>query len=113
MACLTASGAPSTLRDPSPPLVHSSSRASAITWFTNLMIEASWAALVDWVVADLGSVDVLANVAGIISTADVENESVDFFDRVLAVNVRGVWLGMKIAAPAMTRILFHWRRAAR
>ncbi len=57
--------------------------------------EGSWSALVDHVVTTLGTVDILANVAGIISSADVESESLAFFDQVLAVNVRGVWLGMK------------------
>jgi len=57
--------------------------------------EESWIALVDWVMARFGVINVLANVAGIISVADVETESVEFFDQVLAVNTRGAWLGMK------------------
>jgi NAD(P)-dependent dehydrogenase (short-subunit alcohol dehydrogenase family) len=63
--------------------------------------EESWAALVDHVLSSLGSVDALANVAGVISVADVETESVEYFDRVLAVNVRGVWLGMKHCVAPM------------
>ncbi len=57
--------------------------------------EDSWVALVEAAVARFGGVNVLANVAGVLSVADVATETIENFDRVMAVNVRGVWLGMK------------------
>jgi NAD(P)-dependent dehydrogenase (short-subunit alcohol dehydrogenase family) len=49
-----------------------------------------------------GGVDVLFNNAGIEGVvAPLTAYPEDTFDRVLAVNVKGVWLGMKHAAPAL------------
>jgi 3alpha(or 20beta)-hydroxysteroid dehydrogenase len=65
--------------------------------------EASWVALVSATEDRFGSVNVLANVAGIVTVADVETETVEFFDHTLAINVRGVWLGMKHCVAPMRR----------
>ncbi len=52
-----------------------------------------------------GRVDVLFNNAGIEGTyAPMIEYSEESFDQVIAVNVRGVWLGIKYAAPAMIAI---------
>ena len=49
-----------------------------------------------------GGVDVLLANAGIEGNlAPIPEYPVDVFDRVMAVNVRGVWLGIKHAVPAM------------
>lgn len=49
-----------------------------------------------------GGVDVFFNNAGILGpTADLLDYPEDAFDRVLAVNAKGVWLGMREVAPAM------------
>ena len=51
---------------------------------------------------NFGRVDVLFNNAGIEGTYfPMVDYPEDDFDRVIAVNVRGVWLGIKYAAPAM------------
>jgi 3alpha(or 20beta)-hydroxysteroid dehydrogenase len=63
--------------------------------------EASWVALVEQVLNRFGRIDVLANVAGLLSVADVETETVEYFDRIMAVNTRGTWLGMKHCAAPM------------
>jgi 3alpha(or 20beta)-hydroxysteroid dehydrogenase len=53
---------------------------------------------------ELGGLDLLVNNAGIEGVvAPLESYPVDVFDRVLAVNVRGVFLGMRAAAPALRR----------
>ena len=65
--------------------------------------EASAKAMVDHAVATYGRVDVLYNNAGVMPEADhsVTDTSVATWDQVMAVNVRGVFLGCKYAIPAM------------
>jgi NAD(P)-dependent dehydrogenase (short-subunit alcohol dehydrogenase family) len=59
--------------------------------------------MVDHAVATYGRVDALYNNAGIMPAADhsVIDTDVDTWDRVMAVNVRGVFLGCKYAIPRM------------
>jgi NAD(P)-dependent dehydrogenase (short-subunit alcohol dehydrogenase family) len=65
--------------------------------------EADAKAMVDHAVATYGRLDVLYNNAGIMPEADhsVIDTDVDTWDKVMAVNVRGVFLGCKYAIPAM------------
>ncbi|HEY8731251.1 MAG TPA: SDR family oxidoreductase, partial [Candidatus Limnocylindria bacterium] len=53
------------------------------------------------VVREFGRLDILVNNAGIGTMADVEQETAEGWDRVIAVNQKGVWLGMKHPVPAM------------
>ena len=59
--------------------------------------------MVQHAVATFGRVDVLYNNAGIMPEADhsVIDTAVEDWDRVMAVNVRGVFLGCKYAIPKM------------
>jgi cyclopentanol dehydrogenase len=50
-----------------------------------------------------GSLGILVNNAGILSLAGVEGTTESEWQRVVDVNQKGVWLGMKAAAPAMRR----------
>jgi NAD(P)-dependent dehydrogenase (short-subunit alcohol dehydrogenase family) len=53
---------------------------------------------------ELGGLDLLVNNAGIEgAVASIETYPLELFDRVMAVNVRGVFLGMRHAAPALRR----------
>src|SRR5262245_14466726 len=65
--------------------------------------EADAKAMIDHAVATYGRVDCLYNNAGIMPEADhsVTDTDVDTWDAVMAVNVRGVYLGCKYAIPAM------------
>lgn len=65
--------------------------------------EAGAKAMVDHAVSTYGRVDVLYNNAGIMPEADhsVIDTDVDTWDKVMAVNVRGVFLGCKHAIPVM------------
>ena len=64
--------------------------------------EAQVQAYVAAAVDAFGGLDALINNAGIEGAVmPLVDYPVDQFDRVLAVNVRGVWLGMKHAAPAI------------
>ncbi len=62
--------------------------------------------MVDHAVSTYGRLDVLYNNAGIMPEADhsVVDTDVATWDRVMAVNVRGVFLGCKFAIPAMQAV---------
>jgi NAD(P)-dependent dehydrogenase (short-subunit alcohol dehydrogenase family) len=65
--------------------------------------EADAKGMVDHAVSTFGRVDVLYNNAGVMPEADhsVIDTSVEAWDQVMAVNVRGVFLGCKYAIPVM------------
>jgi len=65
--------------------------------------EADARGMVDHAVATYGRLDCLYNNAGVMPEADhsVTDTEVDVWDQVMAVNVRGVYLGCKFAIPAM------------
>jgi 3alpha(or 20beta)-hydroxysteroid dehydrogenase len=63
---------------------------------------ASWAAVVARVLADHGRIDVLVNNAGIIEWKTMTGTSLETWNRVVAVNQTGPFLGMKAVAPTMT-----------
>lgn len=61
-------------------------------------------AMVARAVEAFGGLDLLVNNAGIEGVmTGIEDYPLEVFDRVLAVNVRGVFLGMRFAAPALRR----------
>ncbi|MGW1994574.1 SDR family NAD(P)-dependent oxidoreductase [Embleya sp. NPDC001921] len=64
--------------------------------------EADCASVVSTAVQSFGGLHVLFNNAGIIRRADAIGTTVDEWDRVMAVNVRSVFLMCKHAIPAMT-----------
>jgi len=70
---------------------------------TDVSLEADARAMVDHAVAHYGRVDVLYNNAAVMPEPDhsVIDTDVATWDRVMAVNVRGVFLGCKYAIPAM------------
>lgn len=60
-------------------------------------------ALIAFAVERMGRIDIICNNAGIGSVTDVEHCTVEEWDRVMAVNARGVFLGCKHAIPVMLR----------
>jgi NAD(P)-dependent dehydrogenase (short-subunit alcohol dehydrogenase family) len=50
-----------------------------------------------------GGLDILVNNAGILSLAGIEQTSEDEWQRVIDINQKGVWLGMKAVVPAMRK----------
>jgi NAD(P)-dependent dehydrogenase (short-subunit alcohol dehydrogenase family) len=63
--------------------------------------EADWQQAVDATVRRFGKLDVLVNNAGISARGRVEDTSLEDWDRVMDVNAKGVFLGTKVAIPAL------------
>jgi NAD(P)-dependent dehydrogenase (short-subunit alcohol dehydrogenase family) len=63
--------------------------------------EADWQAAVATAVQAYGKLTVLVNNAGILLRAKIEAMSEADWDRIMAINVKGVFLGTKHAIPAM------------
>lgn len=62
---------------------------------------ARWTAVIDEVVARHGRIDVLVNNAGIFPAGGLLDTTEEAFERVVAINQTGVFLGMQAAARAM------------
>ena len=65
--------------------------------------EGEWDAAVKAAVGAFGKLDVLVNNAGISGTYDTDMLSSAAWDKVMAVNAKGVFLGMKHAIPLMKK----------
>ncbi len=65
--------------------------------------ESDWQRAVALAVERFGKLDVLVNNAGIGAVSRVEDTTEEAWDRVMDVNVKGVFLGTKAAIPAMRR----------
>ncbi len=63
--------------------------------------EASWSAAVETAVKRFGRLDILVNNAGIFIGRDFEEATLADWHKLVAVNMTGVFLGTKIAAPAL------------
>jgi Dehydrogenases with different specificities (related to short-chain alcohol dehydrogenases) len=66
--------------------------------------EEQWHDVVDAAVALFGRLDILVNNAGIGTTPDVEAETLEGWNRLIAINQTGVWLGMKTVIPSMRAV---------
>ena len=77
----------------------------ARAWFVPLDVasEESWVKAYERVVAKAGRLDILVNNAGINIRKPIEEMSVEDLDRMLSVNVRGPFLGIKHALPLMRK----------
>ena len=64
---------------------------------------ADWRAALDACEREFGGLDILVNNAGILNFSRIEDTSEEEWDSVVAVNQKGVWLGMKTAVPAMRK----------
>lgn len=65
--------------------------------------EEEWRNLVADAESRFGRLDVVVNNAGIVDASGIEATTRDVWERVVAVNQTGTWLGMKCAAPSLRR----------
>jgi NAD(P)-dependent dehydrogenase (short-subunit alcohol dehydrogenase family) len=63
--------------------------------------EADWRQAVDRTVATFGRLDILVNNAGISGSSGVDLLDTAAWDKVMEINAKGVFLGLKYAIPAM------------
>jgi NAD(P)-dependent dehydrogenase (short-subunit alcohol dehydrogenase family) len=77
--------------------------ARAIYVRLDVSSETAWSVAVETAVAAFGGLDVLVNNAGIARIEDVETETLEGFNRLIAINQTGAWLGMRAAAPRLRR----------
>jgi len=62
----------------------------------------NWASVVKDVLERHGKIDGLANVAGVVSHIDtVVDQTEDGWERIIAIDLKGAWLGMKTTLPSM------------
>ncbi len=59
--------------------------------------------MIDSAVEEYGKLDILVNNAGIEAFGDVVNTSEEVWDKVIAVNLKGIYLGCKYAIPKMIK----------
>ncbi len=63
--------------------------------------EAQWQSAVAQVVNQFGKLDILVNNAGISGSGERDHSSTEAWDRLMNINAKGVFLGMKYAIPRM------------
>ena len=69
----------------------------------NVTMEKSWQDLIPIVLTRYGKLDILVNNAGILRATNLEETTEDIWDEVMAVNVRGMFLGTKHVLPEMRK----------
>ena len=91
------------LEDEGKRVVADITKANGAAMFHRLDVssEAEWKATVEAALAEYGRLDILVNDAGLSGSAVADLFDTAAWDRLMAVNARGVFLGMKFAIPLM------------
>jgi NAD(P)-dependent dehydrogenase (short-subunit alcohol dehydrogenase family) len=77
--------------------------SAAVAVHLDVTRAADWRSAIDSAERNFGGLDILVNNAGILNFNRIEDTSEEEWDSVVAVNQKGVWLGMKTALPAMRK----------
>ncbi|MEC9278061.1 MAG: SDR family NAD(P)-dependent oxidoreductase, partial [Chloroflexota bacterium] len=80
-----------------------SSGGKAIFERLDVTLESQWDLLVHKVIERFGSLDILVNNAGISGSYQPDLMSVEAYDRIMNVNSKGVFLGMKYCLKQMVK----------
>lgn len=75
----------------------------AIYYHLDVSQEEQWKKVVAEGEKHFGKIDCLLNIAGFVRVEGIEAENLEDWNRLIAVNQTGVWLGMKHTIPAMRR----------
>jgi NAD(P)-dependent dehydrogenase (short-subunit alcohol dehydrogenase family) len=67
----------------------------------DVTVEASWTAAVAAATNEFGKLDILVNNAGIFLGKDLMDATMEDWNRLVAINMTGVWLGTKVCAPTL------------
>src|SRR5579872_2502551 len=79
-------------------------RGTAIGHVMDVRDASGWQKLVPDIVDRWGSIDILVNNAGIAIPGDTAVDmDEDGWERIMSINAKGVWLGMKHVLPVMLR----------
>ncbi len=77
-------------------------KAMGASYFSlNVTDENAWQSVVDEIIAEHKTIDVLINNAGILHTASLLDTTLADYQRVIDINQIGVFLGMRIVAATM------------
>jgi 3alpha(or 20beta)-hydroxysteroid dehydrogenase len=89
------------LREDEGKLVAADLGGSARFFRQDVSSEADWADLMAFTLQEFGRLDVLVNNAAVHHMRTIEDETAEGFDRLVAVNLRGTFLGMRSALAPM------------
>ena len=67
----------------------------------DVSVQADWDRAIEAAVSNFGKIDVLVNNAGIIERDSLEETTEETWDRIMAVNAKGIFLGTKAVIPHM------------
>ena len=67
----------------------------------DVSIQADWDRTIEAAISNFGKIDVLINNAGIIERDSLEETTEETWDRIMAVNAKGIFLGTKAVIPHM------------
>lgn len=81
--------------------INESDGGSAVFTRLDVSSEEDWRKAIDVCVSRFGKLDVLVNNAGIYSRVPIEHTDVEEWDRIIDINLKGVFLGTKMAIPVM------------
>ena len=79
----------------------SASKNLDISLIHDVADESSWVKVVDVTLEKYGQIDILVNNAGIGTLLDIEEEDESGWEKMLSVNAKSIWLGMKTVVPSM------------